>query len=765
MTNLKRTSRSKHSLRGKLFLLLLGLTVLRYPVLATTWIVQHEPGGHFMHVQDAIDGSSHGDTILVEPGIYLENINFSGKNVILTSRYIYTNDEDYINNTILDGNHAGRVVIFENGESREAQLNGFTVQHGFFTRTTEHQEIRFGAGILITSSSPRITNCTIKNNHIPNGGSGSGIGILYYSAPFLSNLSIHNNWSGMGGGGIAIGYWDNFVEWDPINKCSIYNNYGAYQNDLAIGENYPRPMDIPLDTFSVSTPDEHFTGLAENVTLTIQQGYYSQVTHNLYVSLTGDDSNSGSSFEEPLKTIQYALAIIESDSLNPRTIFLSPGTYSPSNGQHLPLNLKSFVSIQGTGKETTILDGEEETQLIMGRYDNYYKLSDMTIRHAAYHGSHLAITVTENIEAEYCNLRLTENSGGVISMLGYGGEGLPHPYNSSILLDSLEIINNTCRWSMYIWFHRDAIFQNSIIRNSQPVYDEVLETNLNYPLQLRGASAYEPQNPITVRNVEISNNENMDAFYPGIATGVYVDAISAKLINCTIADNQSVTGAAVTLFNAKATIINSIIYDNDPNQFYLYNPLPYSNDTLIVQNCIIEDGEFGIHEQGENTIHWLENNLDVDPWFQGDEPNPYHLSTNSPAIDAGTAFFVWDGDTILNMDPDEYEGLAPDIGAYEYHDPDAIVDQAVPEGFELYPNFPNPFNGSTQISFSIPFKSDVDLTIYNVTGQQVDSQTFESLVAGTHRIKWDGENLPSGLYLYEIKSGNFMLSSKALLVK
>ena len=747
------------------FFVFLALTILYTPSYATTWIVQPGAGGHFVRVQDAIDGSTHGDTILVEQGIYYENINFNGKNVVLTSRYLFTEDEYDINNTILDGDNAGRVVTIENGESREAQFNGFTVQHGFFTLTPEHQEIRFGAGIFITSSSPRITNCTIKNNHIPNGGSAAGIGILYYSAPLLSNLSIHDNWAANGGGGIGIGYLDNYVEWDPINKCSIYNNYAGYQNDIAIGENYSGLMVIPLDTFSVSTPDEHFTGLAENVTLTIEQGYFPQVSHDLYVSPSGNDSNPGTSFEAPLKTIQHALAISESDSLIPSTIFLSSGTYSATNGQYFPLNLKSFVSIQGAGKSATILDGEDETQLIMARYDNYYEVSDMTISHAAYQGSHLAITVVENIEAEYRNLRLTENNGGVISMLGYGGEGLPHPMNSSILLDSLEIINNTCRWTMYIWFHRDAVFQNSVIRNSQPVYDEALELNLNFPLQLRGASSFEPQNPIIVKHVEVSNNTNMDAFYPGIATGVYVDGISAKLINCTIADNQSTTGAAITLFDAKVTVVNSILYGNDPNQFYLYNPLPYSNDTLIVQNCIAENGEFGIHQQGENTIHWLDNNQDADPWFQGGDTNPYYLAENSPAIDAGTDFFVWEGDTIVNMSPDEYVGLAPDIGAYEYYDPNGVVNQTVPVDFELYSNFPNPFNGSTLISFTIPNHGDVDLTIYNVKGQEIQHQSLENLGAGTHRIKWEAENLPSGLYIYEINYDKFKLSKKALLVK
>jgi len=744
-------------------LALLVLTILCVPAYATTWIVQHEPGGHFVRVQDAIDGSSHGDTILVEPGTYYENINFNGKNVVLTSRYLFTEDETYINNTILDGNNFDRVVTIENGEPRTTQLIGFTIQRGNIVQTSSEPVYTYGAGIQISGSSPSIINCTIKNNNAGSRSYGAGIGLDLGASPLLSGLSIHNNHAATAGGGIMMLNTCS-PQFDALNKCSVYNNSAGFMNDIYIAEHYPHYILIPLDTFSVAHVDEHFIGLPTTLTLTIEHGYFEPVTHDLYVSPDGDDSNSGVSFDDPIKSIQYALSMIESDSLNPHTIYLNAGTFAPSTGQYFPINTRNYISIRGAGKDLTILDGENIEQLIIARYDNYYSVSNLTIHRSPYEGSYHAITITENIEAVYRNIRLTENDG-VINMIGSSAEELPQPSNSSILLDSLSIINNICRWTMYLKNHNVAVFQNSVIHNSQPVYDEELEININYPLQLRYGLPHQVNPSIAVRNVEISNNANMDAFYAGIATGIYINRVTTKLINCTIADNRSQTGGAITLFNAKATIVNSIIYNNNPNQFYLYNPLSYSNDTLIVQNCIVETGEYGIHQQGENTVHWLENNLDVDPWFQGGDTNPYHLTENSPAIDAGTAFFVWEGDTIVNMSPDEYSGLAPDIGAYEYHEPDGLDGQIIPVGFELYPNFPNPFNGSTQISFSIPIQNDVDLTIYNIKGQQIEHQTFESLEAGTHRIKWDAKNLPSGLYLYEIETGDVKLSGKALLVK
>lgn len=65
-------------------------------------------------IQSGIDAITIGDTLLVEPGIYYENINFTGKSIVLGSRYLLTNDTSYISSTIIDGNQNGSVVSFEN---------------------------------------------------------------------------------------------------------------------------------------------------------------------------------------------------------------------------------------------------------------------------------------------------------------------------------------------------------------------------------------------------------------------------------------------------------------------------------------------------------------------------------------------------------------------------------------------------------------------------------------------------------------------------
>lgn len=85
-------------------------------------------------------------------------------------------------------------------------------------------------------------------------------------------------------------------------------------------------------------------------------------------------------------------------------------------------------------------------------------------------------------------------------------------------------------------------------------------------------------------------------------------------------------------------------------------------------------------------------------------------------------------------------------------------------------NYPNPFNPETTVSFSIPNSGDVEVHIYNVKGQLVNTLLREKLNAGQHKIRWSSknnsnENCTSGIYFCKIKAGNQVKTSKLLLLK
>jgi hypothetical protein len=88
-----------------------------------------------------------------------------------------------------------------------------------------------------------------------------------------------------------------------------------------------------------------------------------------------------------------------------------------------------------------------------------------------------------------------------------------------------------------------------------------------------------------------------------------------------------------------------------------------------------------------------------------------------------------------------------------------------PLEFYLYQNYPNPFNPITNISFSIPQRSKVELIIYNTLGQKIIILVNEQKEAGNYNVTFNATNLPSGVYLYRLSAGEFNQAKKFILLK
>jgi len=108
----------------------------------------------------------------------------------------------------------------------------------------------------------------------------------------------------------------------------------------------------------------------------------------------------------------------------------------------------------------------------------------------------------------------------------------------------------------------------------------------------------------------------------------------------------------------------------------------------------------------------------------------------------------------------------------QYDNPISDIDEVVISGklFELSKNYPNPFNPTTNISFTIPKKSIVNLSVYNIKGQKVKTLANDAYPAGKHNLIWNGNDengheVSSGVYFYHINASEYKATGKMLLLK
>ncbi len=176
-------------MRSNVLFVLIATAMLLFMGSASGTIWHVHPDSAITTIQAGIDSSTSGDTVLVYPETYVENINFNGENVVLGSLFLTTRDTTYISSTVIDGGSSGSVVALENGEDSTGVITGFTIQNGY---------AEYGGGIYCDSSSLSLSNVILTGNTAEYGG--GGISCYYSSDPSLTNVTINANIANYGGG-------------------------------------------------------------------------------------------------------------------------------------------------------------------------------------------------------------------------------------------------------------------------------------------------------------------------------------------------------------------------------------------------------------------------------------------------------------------------------------------------------------------------------------------------------------------------------------
>ena len=748
--------------------------------MSTTYHIKQDGTGDFTTIQEGIYVSVDADTVLVYPGTYYENVNFLSKSIILGSLYLTTGNEDYISQTIIDGNQSGSCVEVRNCIEDYTSVIGFTLTNGIGNQAAPTTYSLVGGGILIDNSIASITKCIVKRNIAEYAG-----GILCEdSSVFLSGTIIKDNRAYKAGGGIIVAV-SSEVYFDEYDLCSIFLNYSERGSDVY--KISSPPLEVIIDTFTVDLYDNYFVfsvgnaGIPQSdITLTNQNAKLVPVDADLYVATDGDDENSGLTPNEALATINYALSLIQPDSLENNTIYLDDGIYSTTlNDQWFPLQMRSYTNLIGESMENTIFDAENLSPFITDK------------------SSELNYLVQ--------NLNLI-NGYGVVGE-GTGTSWIicfsdPQYRDKWVRLENLLIHDyETNSRDIALWwisaylknvhFYDNIRTANTIeslspfLNNGLPFITVEMENCtvkncLTSGMQFGFGSNQLETSPVILKNVEITNN-----LHPIIAIrsccGVIIEHNKeVNMINCTIGNNaiSATQGGPINIIGtgSELNIYNSILYGNYPRNIWIGNEIEDYPNIVNIYNSLVEDGEdscFSLYPWDE--INFVENNLvgDTDPLWIDSGDYPFQLSTGSPCIDAGTLNLPA-GIELPEFDlagfPRIY-GDTIDMGAYEWQGVEAEEDEITPITQTKISNYPNPFNPSTTIKLELAESGKIELMIYNIKGQKVKTLMNAYTAKGVFEAIWNGKDsnnkrVSSGEYIAKLKlNGEEVEVNKMLLLK
>jgi len=93
------------------------------------------------------------------------------------------------------------------------------------------------------------------------------------------------------------------------------------------------------------------------------------------------------------------------------------------------------------------------------------------------------------------------------------------------------------------------------------------------------------------------------------------------------------------------------------------------------------------------------------------------------------------------------------------------ISSEIPEKFELKQNYPNPFNPETNIEFTLPESDYLKLSVFDITGKEIEMLVDQQLRSGTYKVLWNASSYPSGVYFYSIYTKSFSVTRKMILTK
>jgi hypothetical protein len=651
-------------------------------------------------MQEGIDAASDGDTVLVAPGIYVENINFDGKNIVLRSSDLAASLS--VSSTVIDGNQSGSVVTFSGKEDETCLLSGFTIRNG----NAESGGGIFGQGLGIEWTQARIENNVITGNSAQNGG-----GLSKCAGPILNNTICGNQaeqgsatyycggvvrncviWGNTGGDqfyrasipayscveGGARGEGNtascpNFVDeansdyhlqsWSPCidagDRASLFSeepwpngeriNMGAYGNTLeaaskcpdsdrdGLADDWETEFFGSLDQGKAGDPDEDLLSNVHEYYRGTDPGVPQVGPVDWYVDRSVKTSGDGSSGETAFKTIQEGIDAASHGD----TVIVAQGTYGEQihfGGMNITLR-----STDPKGSEvvsSTIIDGS---------------------------GKSGGVVVFSGTEGSACLVTgFTIQNGTGVYGGGICGGSSDTPSHATIRENIVE--NNSADFGAGLIFCDGRVEGNIITGNSATwlgggffCCNGMIQSNvisLNRSERYGGGLWY--SNAVTYNNLFAENSTE----YAGGACALCYGFFQNNTIVGNSTTSSSATGGGGLAW-CHGIILNCIIWGN--------------TSSTSPQMCECDEPTYSCIQDW----WWGEGNISDDPRFVNSTEGDYHLSRYSPCIDVGKnedwmldAVDLDGNPRLMDGDGDEVEVV--DIGAYEF--PESIPPEITLQG-------------------------------------------------------------------------------------
>ncbi len=621
------------------------------------------------------------------------------------------NSQVYLENVIITNNSSDN-----GGGITTHQSNVTLVNVDILNNSAEHS----GGGISFGEMGEDIrdTLCLIDCEVRGNVSDYTGGGISLSGKGWFENVSMTNNYSNSRGGALNVGWnhghgsyasltnvtmtgnsaeWggalfidsDGDVEFSPTNRCNIFWNTAEQGSDLGVAYGFGN-LQVVVDTFTVLQPTDFHATPRNKFTFDIMNGKQSQMDQDLYISPSGANTNSGTTPNNPLKNISYANSIM----LGNHTIYLAEGTYSPSTtGEVFPITPTSHIDLVGESETGVILDAEGQN----GVFQLYCDVS--TISNLSITGGGCGINVGSGTMLSLDSVTITGNTGGGMYVRSSG----------SVSLENVNIVENTADIGAGILSH----------------------------------------GTLNMNNVLMAGNV-ADGRHGGLGGGaLWLVHGSTTMNHTTIVDNVASEQGGGIKNLATATMMNSIMRDNIPDQYYASDfdatiEFSYSNVQAVDGQVVGDAG----------TVTWLEGNIDLDPQFCDPWESVYTLAEGSPCLGSAQNGQDMGAFTI---------GCSLPVGAIE-------SGAKIPTQFALMDNYPNPFNPTTTIKYDLPEAGLATLTIYDIQGCLVNILQSGFQLPSSYQVQWNGVDdfghaVSTGVYFARLDAGNFSQTIKMLMIK